>query len=104
MKTTLLLTPLLFFSLFATSQITKGSLLLGGNIYATKAEYKQDTNIITQNNNLSFSASGGKAVRTNTIVGIYGYYSASRNEYDNSENIQKNREFGTGVFIRQYIP
>jgi len=76
MKTKILLSfALLFFAIINTNaQITKGRYLLGGS-----ASYYNSS---TDNNNSGYlNLQFGKVVKLNTVVGITGSLSASKNHY-----------------------
>jgi len=86
------------------AQIGKGSLWLGGGVGYSKSE-NNDTSYPYTMKTLSINPSIGIAISDNLIVGVTLSYSiiddnASRNYYLNS----KNKQYGGGIFVRQYIP
>jgi hypothetical protein len=97
MKTKILLSfALLFFAIINTNaQITKGRYLLGGS-----ASYYNSS---TDNNNSGYlNLQFGKVVKLNTVVGITGSLSASKNHYGN--NGYKLYQYNAGIFYRKYKP
>jgi len=97
MKTKILLSfALLFFTVINTNaQITKGRYLLGGSA----AYYNSSTD---NSNSAYLNLQFGKVVKLNTVVGITGSLSASKNHYGN--NGYKLYQYNAGIFYRKYKP
>ncbi len=110
MKKVLLLTITLFaIILFASAQINKGSVLLGGGISLGKGKSTYETAGVPNNSNgsqygVSIFPSVGLAIKPNTIVGINFNYGHSQNKDDNTSNKQEYNNFSAGAFLRRYLP
>lgn len=92
----LLLFALLFFVISNTNaQITQGKYLLGGSV----AYY----NSSSENYNSGyFNLQLGKVIKLNTVVGITGSLSASKNH--NGNDAYKVYQYNAGIFYRKYKP
>ncbi len=92
----LLLFAILFFAAFNSgAQITGGKYLLGGS-----ASYYNSS---TDNNNSAFlNLQFGKVIKLNTVVGITGSLSASKNH--NGNDVYKVYQYSAGIFYRKYKP
>src|SRR5215218_4159663 len=102
MKKTLLLAFSLF--LIATvshAQITKGSVLLGGNIGfgGSKDEYGNQPEVHT----FTFNPVLGIAVKENLVTGINIFYNHSKTT-NNMPGKQEAGVTGGGLFVRKYVP
>ena len=88
----------------AYSQISKGSILLGGGIGFGSYKSKTDIgNPETKKNNFLISPVIGFAIKENLIVGgdiVYGYGKNSNMPI----STQKTSNIGAGVFVRKYFP
>jgi hypothetical protein len=88
------------------AQIKKDAILLGGqvSVYSSKTS-DNSTPPNTTNNNAFLNLSAGKAIKENTVIGIYGGYGQGTNENINS-NSSSNKSTGTntsaGIFYRKY--
>jgi hypothetical protein len=88
---------------FSQAQVRKGTIFLGGSIYASNI--KNDFNGTDKNNSteIGFSPAIGLAVKDNLITGIrLSYSSYSYNPTNNSNDTRHG--YGGAVFIRNYIP
>lgn len=86
------------------AQIGKGSLWLGGSIGYNKSKAK--TNSPSESKVFIVSPSIGTAIKENLVAGIklsYFENSSSLNSSGSYYN-DKYRQYGGGVFVRQYIP
>src|SRR5688500_5128247 len=94
----LLITVMSITTLSASSQITKGSILLGGNLgFAT--ENNEDYKSKTTSTGVNISV--GKAIRQNLVAGsdiTYSYYRTKTG--DTAKTIQQH--YGAGFFLRKY--
>jgi len=104
-KITILLISFFSFSLLANAQITKGSILLGGQVNFSHTSIKyppiQDDDQIT--NAGSISLSGGKAINENSVIGLnlkFGYSNAYFRVIPSQR--QKYTSYGAGIFYRKY--
>ncbi len=107
MKTKILLSfvALFFITVTSNAQIDKGKVLLGGgagysSYKSPQPEYYNGYKYKTANFNIQF----GKAVNTNTVVGIilsYGYSKSNNSNFPDS-NLNKNNQYGAGIFYRRY--
>lgn len=92
-----------FFFLFSNvhaQSLLKGSSLLGGTVGFGSGSRTPEAGETKKQNNTSLNPSAGWFYRNNRVVGINIYYGRSKNEL----NGYKQRNFGAGVFLRQYIP
>ena len=97
---------LLFFSislctLFASAQITKGSVLLGGGLSFGTNKSEPPNGAETKQTNYGIGLSAGVAVKENTIVGgsLNYTYSIQKNETFNGTITQfESSSYGAGVF------
>jgi len=106
MKKSLLIASacLFLFSLTASAQITKGSVLLGGGISGGKHSYEPDP-YENRSSSLNFYPTIGIAVEDNAVVGLRLSYFASKDKQtgNNYFNEQKLEGYGAGVFYRRYM-
>ena len=101
--------PVLFFlslSFMGNAQINKGSVLLGGQIYASSSVDKTGDQKNQQNSNAAFNISVGKTVKENAVAGISLMYSPSVAKYYNNpgSSIAKTKmnQYSAGVYYRLY--
>lgn len=92
----------------ANAQITKGDIILGGNVdytNSTTTNTGSNTKVKTRLSNLTIDPSFGKAIKDNLVLGFNIDYTRSTNSSDepNNGNLTGNG-FGAGVFLRKYIP
>src|SRR5450432_360457 len=88
-------------SLASNAQITKGSILLGGNIGFSTQTYNSNSPNEQKSTFLSFIPTCGWAVKDNMVLGFdldYGYQSSN---YPGSEKSTSNT-YGAGIFLRNY--
>lgn len=93
-----------FFVLLAhalQAQITKGSVLLGGNVGFSTNKAK-DTSL--ENNSVYLSPVVGIAVKQNLIVGINFSYARSKNDLNAPTSATEYKSYGAGIFVRKYVP
>ncbi|HEX2605756.1 MAG TPA: outer membrane beta-barrel protein [Flavisolibacter sp.] len=102
-KSTHLIVALLFISSASFAQITKGSVLIGGNIYFSNVNYDTGNPTPVENKSKSFSIapSIGFATKENTIFGFGVFYSHSSQEQPNTE--QNSNGYGGSLFLRRYM-
>jgi hypothetical protein len=104
MRKTLLLPVVSFiFITSAFSQITKGSLLIGGDLSASS--YKQESGPNeNKNNGITFSPLIAKAVKDNLFIGGLLRIGYSKNESKNNSAsaTMKGNNYGAGIFARKY--
>jgi hypothetical protein len=102
-KTLLLLVVSCTFITSAFSQITKGSLLLGGDLsaFSNKQEFVPNEN---KNSGITFSPLIGKAVKDNLIIGglLRIGYLKNENTSNSSSSTVTGNNYGAGVFVRKY--
>ena len=97
-------TIIALFALFAAdAQITKSSLLLGGNL---GFQINTQKNISNGNEydqrSFSFSPVVGKTVKENLVVGLQLSYTHAKNEIASQTDVQTVNGYGGGVFVRKY--
>lgn len=103
MKKTILLFTLSVIICSATSaQISKGALLLGGDLsaYTQKQEVVSGTEY--KSNGFMFSPLIGVATKNNLVQGGYLQIGSSKIENNASPGKTKNNNLGVGYFIRKY--
>lgn len=107
MKTKILLSlsVLFFLAITSNAQINKGRLLLGGGAgYSSYKNPQPDYYNGSEYKSANFNIQFGKAVNTNSVVGIiisYGYNKSNTTNLPDS-NVSKNNQYGAGVFYRKY--
>ena len=92
-------------SFFLHAQITKGAILLGGQIYYSATTYDYPFQKESKNNSANFNISAGKAFKENTVFGInFTYNPSSVSNYYNGNGLidATVRSYNFGVFYRQY--
>ena len=105
MKITLLIISLFTFS-FSNAQITKGNLFIGGDVYLAISN-TNNTNAnsdISRSSNFGFSPTIGWVTKENLVVGASILTNFSSNNYANSDNYNRSRRIGAGVWMRKYLP
>lgn len=106
MKTLTLTAAFAAFALTAAAQIKKDAVLLGGQVSVYNS--KSNTNTAppnTTNYNVFLNLSAGKAIKENTVVGLYGGYGQGKNENiyaNNSSSKLTSTNSAAGVFYRKY--
>lgn len=103
-KITILFISFFYCSLFASAQITKGSILLGGQINFSHSTLEQPIQGYKQKTNSgNISLSGGKAIDDNSVIGLNLQFGSSNNYYNQSPSQrQKSTRYGAGIFYRKY--
>jgi hypothetical protein len=99
----------IFAGLVSEAQITKGSLLLGGNIsFSSQNEAQPQGSAYTPQSSVFFiSPTIGKAIKDNLVAGFgLNWQHAQSNEDDGLGGIAKVTTdiFGLGFFLREYTP
>lgn len=94
----------LLFSLTASSQISKGSVLLGGGISGGRGT-SESNNQETVNTSFTIHPAVGLAIKPNTVVGLRLSYGRSTSEQEGGtpENKQESNHAGAGFFYRRYM-
>lgn len=91
---------------FSHAQIKKGAVLTGGGLSFYKSkDYGSANPPESKYNNAYLNLSAGKAVKENTVVGVYAGYGRNKSEYNyNSSNKTSNAvtSSGAGMFFRKY--
>src|SRR6476469_734436 len=102
MKKALLLTTILFLFIAAThALITKGSILLGGDVgFGNKKTDKSDLN---KQNDFFIRPTIGLAVKDNLVAGILGNYTHTKTTNNASYLTSDNTIAGGGLFLRRYF-
>ena len=108
MRTKILLTTvILFFVAFtANAQINKGTYLLGGGLsyYSNKSIQPYYYYANSQNKSVGVNIQIGKAVNKNDLAGLIlscEYNKVNAANYPDS-NVNKNNQYGVGIFYRKY--
>ncbi|NTS39446.1 outer membrane beta-barrel protein [Flavisolibacter sp. BT320] len=94
----------ILFSFTASSQITKGSVLLGGGISGGKGT-SESNNRETITTSFGINPAVGLAVQNNTVIGLRLSYGKNKSEIEDgtAENWQRTNQFGAGFFYRRYM-
>jgi Outer membrane protein beta-barrel domain len=102
---------LLFFFAIAfcsQAQVSKGTVLLGGDIGFSSQKTDNPANNPPENKNTTFSVnpSIGRAIKDNLVAGIdLGYtYSKTSQTVNGTSFYNKTNSFGLGIFLREYKP
>lgn len=87
-------------------QITKGSILLGGDLSFSSVKKEsslQTSSVAGKQSGFQVSPVFGKAVKENLIFGGSLSYGGFKNEYDNPDNVDSDMDqYGAGLFLRKY--
>ncbi|MGZ5190214.1 MAG: outer membrane beta-barrel protein [Flavisolibacter sp.] len=103
MKTiTLFCLASLFFAFSANSQISKGAVLLGGNLGFSKSDIG-DAPDEYKNHSFYFSPSIGFVVKENKVFGVNLSYGHGINQTSATDKSVSNN-YGGGIFYRRYLP
>lgn len=99
----------IFAGLVSKAQITKGSLLLGGNINfnSQKSAQPQGSGYSPQSSQVIINPTIGKALKDNLVAGISMTWAQGQSsEDDGSGGISKIKTdvYGLGIFLREYTP
>jgi Outer membrane protein beta-barrel domain len=101
-KTVLLLIFSFTFITSAFSQITKGSLLLGGDLSAFSNKQEFGPNNKNKSSGITLSPLIGKAVKDNLFIGIYASLGYNKNETTPLTGKASSNSYGAGLFVRKY--
>jgi hypothetical protein len=98
---------MLFVASSASAQISKGKVLLGGNVGFT--QYKNETTNTTGYNYpsqtfLNISPSIGKVIRENLVLGVQAGIRTQKAKYLPQNTVSKNKYYDGGLFLRRYVP
>ena len=96
-----LIIPIFFLSFISIAQISKGSILLGGDISAY-TEKQINNNVEYKVSGVYFSPTVGKAIKDNLILGSFFSVAASDNDGVNLTVNSKEHIYGLGIFLRKY--
>ena len=88
------------------AQIKKGGTWLGGGIgYSEQKTDYEATTPDYKNRTIGITPAIGKVVKDNLVVGIALRYYSTKLENNGTYTVeQKGKNYGGGVFIRQYVP
>jgi hypothetical protein len=105
MKKLYLFLPLLFIVLLSQAQISKGTIVLGGNLGYTQQNSSSGTSPsnAVKSTDLDINPSFGKAIKDNLVLGFDVTYGNTTLSQDQSFN-DKSNDFGAGFFVRKYKP
>lgn len=92
----------LLINMLSFGQITKGSVLLGGDLSIFIQEQKTASGTASKNNGFNFSPLIGVATRQDIIQGGYLQIGSSKVTNNISTAVTKNNSTGIGYFIRKY--
>ena len=100
--------PLLFvgISMAATAQIKKGSVLLGGQLSFSLAKNNVGNPQVSDQDGGLYNLSVGKAIKDNSVIGLFGGFGHTTNSYFNGTQITERmyKNYQVGVFYREYKP
>jgi len=100
-KFTLIATFIFFTVLTSKAQVSKGDIIVGGNLGFTTGTQKDVDGNKNSTTNFSIQPSFGKVYKENKIIGIIARYRYLGNG-DNSE--LNTNSYGAGIYLRQYKP
>lgn len=86
-------------AMLAHSQISKGSILIGGNIDPGYAQIGDQEKYVH-----GINPSIGVALKENKIWGVQYYYDQFKREKYGIDKNMKSTKHGAGIFYRQYVP
>jgi hypothetical protein len=92
----------LMINMLSFGQISKGSVLLGGDFSTFIQEQKTSSGNANKNNGFSFSPLIGVATRQNIIQGGYLRIGSTKSTNNFSSAVTKTTNTGVGYFIRKY--
>ena len=87
---------------FASAQITKGSVLLGGGLSFNQTKYESGGMNEFKATGFSISPNIGFAVKDNQVFGIFLSYGHSKNRTLQASNYDSDM-YGGGLFVRRYL-
>lgn len=105
-QTFLLVTIITLFSITASAQIKKGSTLLGGQFFYNNSNVDWNTAQPDQTNKFgNFGISAGRALKENSVLGLYVSYghARARNNYNGAVFTNSTADlYNAGVFFKKY--
>ena len=101
-KIFLLILTATFFKLNATAQISKGAILLGGDLSGYFQNQETVSGVDNKSKGFMFSPLIGIATRQNLVQGGFLQIGFSSNKNDSSSDNGKTNNLGAGYFIRKY--
>ncbi len=105
MKRLIFISAFTALGLFASAQIKKDAVLLGGHVsFGVNKSSTTPASNETKNNSAAFNIMAGKAFKQNQIIGLYGGYSQSKSEniFTNNTATNTNTSYAAGIFYRHY--
>lgn len=99
-KALLSLSLLLFISIYANAQISKGSVLLGGDLGVFLLNTKDASNRESKTSGFSISPTVGKAVKDNLVIGGLAKFETTKAV--GIAQTQKSNQYSAGIFVRKY--
>ncbi len=99
----------IFASLVSSAQISRGSVLLGGDLsFGSQKGNTTSTNLNDySSSNFIFAPSIGKAIKDNLVLGgmlTYGHQQNSNDQGGGNNSKSTGDTYGLGVFLRKYFP
>ncbi|MCC7400132.1 MAG: hypothetical protein IT214_01495 [Chitinophagaceae bacterium] len=93
------------FSMSSVAQIKKGAIFLGGDIGGStqKTTYSSSANVNKQSG-FYISPVLGKVIEDNLVFGINASVNIFNTKLTGTNNENKQRSYGAGIFIRKYRP
>lgn len=94
----------IFFFYTPQAQIKKGSLFLGGNIsfLSVKNDIDLPQPLLQKQKSISIQPLAGKAIRDNTIIGIYISFGYAQSDNINNSLASKTNQYAGALFLRKY--
>lgn len=88
----------------SNAQIKKGSIFLGGNISFSSVKYNIELpqELTQKQRSISIQPLAGKAIRDNTIMGIYISFSYAQSDNINNSLASKTNQYAGALFLRKY--
>jgi hypothetical protein len=102
-KLILLTFPIVCISLISQAQISKGAVLLGGNLSATNQESTSSNNYETSTSGFNIAPSIGFVTKENTVWGFNTGFNHTKNKSITYPERQQSTGFSGGLFFRKYV-
>ena len=103
MRSFILSSFILFFTIVGKAQVNKGAFLIGGDLgISSEKRNSSDPQNDADSKAIIVLPALGKAIKQNLIIGVYGLYSFSEYNHSINENDYELQKIGAGLFGRKY--
>ena len=100
-KKTILTQSVLLLYFISSGQINKGSVLLGGDLWANSI-WQENNGVKFKSSGFGFSPLAGKAIKDNLVLGGFLGIGVSDNDGVNGNNENHEKSYTAGMFMRKY--